>query len=206
MYYICPLTGAVWLSRYTEDMRNTPIVYERTSCLQSSTERRTLAKCAVSLFNSKVVPNRPYRYYNEERVKDLVLNKWPMLPLEGLFFEDLELKTEVTWHCNDISVSTKGTLYLWLQLLAPLERGCSVPGWIASPLEAITRQVLQPGLRLEWWFGWGQIGEVEIQEQQEVSSAEFFDRFGFDKEYRETRREFSDWFDELEGHRRRRRR
>jgi hypothetical protein len=152
-----------------------------------------VAKVAATLFEQRQSVRDPDSHYYYGIPRDVVIPEWPKLPLAGLLWEGFKSKTDVEWCCENIKASGKLYLYLWLYLPMPLGCGGSVACWLASPFEPISQQVLVPGLTLEWWFAGGQIGELVVEKQFQMPASEFFEWFGFDKPYRDTGREFSEW-------------
>lgn len=205
--YICPYTGIVWLSRYVEgrDWRIDDIVYERTRHRQPRLENYTVSEATLKIYHEKrqvedIVPGRvggvPLSMMDPE---------WPDLPIEGLLFGMFSLSenTRASWYYEEIMIEVIYGINLWVYLPAALGRGDSGRCWLASPFEPITQQVLRSGVVLEWSFA-GQIGEMHVESQRKVPAAQFYERFGFDKPFRDIEEEFSKRFDEM-GRRKRQR-
>jgi hypothetical protein len=207
-YSLCPYTGILWIGTYVHgaDYRIETPAKKRTALRQPPLERYTIAAGVARLYPEPRYPPPDAPRMDYRLPKGVSLPQFPTLPLQGRMWELLDPIQEVQWVWDDFHYAGKTTLKLWLHLFAPLDRGGAVKCWLASPLEVINRQVLLTGMRLEWWFAGGQIGEVEVQYQQPMLAEEFFEWFGFDKEYRNLDQEFSDWLDEVHGRRRRRRR
>ncbi len=190
---ICPLTGVVWRSMYGDDDERYPrIVYQRTSVLQTELPNYTLCKTTVSLYsNPQERLERMVGTY-VPHPDELPPPPFPTLPLEGLIWDSFHPTAEVAWAVDEISVRGQITLFLWLYLPQPLEAGTTVQGWLASPLEAITAQVLVPGFLLEWrWYG-GTIGELVVEVQERVLASQYHQYFGFDRPHRDLVEESSE--------------
>lgn len=201
-YDLCPITGVLWAQTYVPAGRIDEIALYRTGCCQSSLDYRTVAHGVARLYETPLEPpaDRPRMDYQLPRGMTPPL--FPDLPLQGLVREILQPRQEMSWACGEVQVVGRTSLWLWVYLLAPLERGGVVGCYVASPLEVLSAQGLREGLVLAWWFAGREIGEVRVEGQERVSVGAFGEWFGFDKVYRDLGAEFSEW---LRQARRRRR-
>lgn len=122
-YYICPLTGIVWRTKYTEDMRNCPTVYIRTGCRQLPLDTYTIAKGVVQLYSEPIYPPPEAPRVNYQLPRGVTPPPFPQLPLKGLFFETFRPHAEVMWACGDVAVRGRVSLKIWLRLLIPSSPG-----------------------------------------------------------------------------------
>lgn len=192
-YYLCPNTGVVWRTTYLSGGKIEEIGMVRTSCRQTPLDAYTIAKGVVQLYSEPLYPPPGAPRVDYQLPRGVTPPPFPQLPLQGLFFKTFHPRSEVMWACGDVAVRGRVLLKIWLHLLVPVARGEMGACWLASPLEVISQQVLQSGLVLEWWFDRGQIGEVRVEAQEQVSAERFFEWFGLDKPYRDTGREFLEW-------------
>ncbi len=196
-YSICPYTGVVWRWEQYEDFTGLYSVwytsYERTAVQQTERLSYTLAKTHITLYAE------PLKHTSDEVMRyrlglppETAIPHFPALPLEGQIWDVFFHEAPVSWEAEGISACDQKLSLLWLYLPQPLEAGTTVQGWLASPLEAITAQVLVPGFLLEWrWYG-GTIGELVVEVQERVLASQYHQYFGFDRPHRDLVEESSE--------------
>lgn len=197
-YYLCPQTGVVWVSKYVPgfDWRIDDIALEHTGLVLPEFSHYTVARVEVRLYKQPVRVRDDTGqdiYYTLGLPRHIPLPTFPHLPLKGLIIESFFTDDSLSWEWESLRVSGIKSLKTWLYLPEPLNAGGAVEGWLASPFEPISRQVLEAGLHLEWWYLWKQIGEVVVQYQTQVEAAWFREYFSHNPSVRNIGEELDEW-------------
>ena len=195
-YYLCPQTRVVWVSKYVSgrDWRMDDPVAEHTGLVLPEFSHYTVACVEAKLYEKPLEKRKVDMHYVLGVPRHIRFPDFPRLPLENLIF-DIFFTNDAGISCSWESLHVSGidSLKLWLYLLEPLNAGGVSNGWLASPFEPISHQVLQSSLRLEWWQFGKQIGEVVVKHQMSMEASQFAERFSQNTAFRDILQENEEW-------------